>query len=61
MTRLFLQQVAVNGHFGHGMADDQDVRWPKAIVLLQTMIEQFETEDVDKGEEQQPCQAFFYE
>jgi hypothetical protein len=43
------------------MADDQDVRRPKAIVLLQTMIEQLEAEDVDNDEDQQPDKTFFDE
>ena len=43
------------------MADDQNVRRPKAIVLFQTMIEQLEAEDVDNDEDQQPDKASFDE
>ena len=43
------------------MSDDQNVRRPKTIILLQTMIEQFKAEDVDNDEDQQPCKAFFNE
>jgi hypothetical protein len=32
------------------MSDDQDVCWPKAIVLFQTIIEELEAEDIDNGE-----------
>ena len=61
MTGPFLQQVAVDGHFRHGMADDEDISWPQAVVLLQTIIEQFETENIDNGEDQQAYQTFFDE
>ena len=52
MASLFLQQVAVDGHFGHGMADDENICWPKAIILLQAIVEQLEAEDIDDGEDQ---------
>ena len=51
ITVFFFQQIAVNGHFGHGMPDDEEVCWPQAIVLLQAMIEELEAEDIDNGEE----------
>ena len=43
------------------MADDQDVCWPKTVVLLQSMVEQLEAEDVDDGEDNQADQAFLDE
>ena len=54
MAGLLLQQVAVDGHLGHGMADDEDFRRPQAVVLFQTIVEQLETEDVGDDEDQKP-------
>ena len=61
MSSLFLQKVAVDGHFGHGVADDENVSWPKAIILLQAIVEDLEAENIDNSEDQQSGYAFFDE